>query len=301
MRVLLATDGSPSSDVGIDLIRATEWPDATKIRVVEAIDTSAALLNGTWPDIAMVDIDRLEAEFHDHARATVDAAAARLARPGLEVTASVLLGRAPSAIVEAAETTDADLVILGSRGHGSIESMVLGSVSSEVVDHAAVPVLVARRSTVRRVVLAWDGSACAQAAAAIVRAWPMFRHAEVRVVSVADVRTPWWTGMPAAGSPQLMPMYVEASDASRRVHTDLAAKMALELSAAGIDAHHDAREGDAASEIIRAAADRDADLIVLGTHGRTGLSRLLLGSVARNVLHHAAASVLIAREPARDR
>jgi hypothetical protein len=52
--------------------------------------------------------------------------------------------------------------------------------------------------------------------------------------------------------------------------------------------------------VIRVVAARDcrADLIVTGTHGRTGLTRLVLGSVARNVLHHADCSVLVSRQPA---
>jgi nucleotide-binding universal stress UspA family protein len=91
-------------------------------------------------------------------------------------------------------------------------------------------------------------------------------------------------------------MYVEAADASRRLHADLARTMAAELGTAGIAATGESPEGDPATQIIAAAGSWDADLIVLGTHGRTGLRRLVLGSVARNVIHHAHASVLVARE-----
>jgi len=55
--------------------------------------------------------------------------------------------------------------------------------------------------------------------------------------------------------------------------------------------------GDAAGEIIAVAEKRGADLIVLGSRGRTGLTRLLLGSVARNVLSGSTASVLVVHEP----
>jgi len=72
--------------------------------------------------------------------------------------------------------------------------------------------------------------------------------------------------------------------------------MTVELEAAGITAEVDRREGDAATEILAAANAFEADLILLGTHGRTGVVRLVLGSVARNVLHHASCSVLVVRE-----
>lgn len=295
MRILLATDGSPSADVAVELVAGIDWPAGTAIRVAEAVEIGR-LFGGPWPAVELLDAGRLEAEAGDVARATVEAARARLERPGLEVTAAVLVGRPASGIVDAAREIGADLVVVGSRGHGTIESMVLGSVSSEVVDHAPAPVLVARRATIGRVVLAWDGSDSSRLAADMVRTLPMFQRAEVRVVSVADVQIPWWTGFPAVATPEVVPMYVEASEASRRHHAELAQAMAAELSAAGIAATAATPQGDAATEIIAAAAAWDADLIVLGTHGRTGLRRFVLGSVARNVLHHAHTSVLVARD-----
>jgi nucleotide-binding universal stress UspA family protein len=190
----------------------------------------------------------------------------------------------------------ADVVVVGSRGHGTIESMLLGSVSAEVVDRAPAPVLVARGRGIGQIVLGWAGSSCATRAADLLSLWPIFAGSRVRVVSVADFEVPWWSGFPEAGSPEVMPMYLEAADASRRQHDELAREMAVRLQASGFMAEADRRDGDAATEILAAANASKADLIVIGTHGRTGLKRLVLGSVARNVLHHAACSVLIVRE-----
>ena len=158
------------------------------------------------------------------------------------------------------------------------------------------PVLVARGGRIDRVVLAWDGSSCASRAADLLHTWPIFAGSSVRVVTVADIGIPWWTGFPEAGSAELMPIYVEAADASRRQHDQLAREMTAELQAAGLSAEADRREGDAATEILAAASASNADLIVMGTRGRTGLARLVLGSVARNVLQHASCSVLVVRE-----
>jgi nucleotide-binding universal stress UspA family protein len=64
-----------------------------------------------------------------------------------------------------------------------------------------------------------------------------------------------------------------------------------------IPVHHVLLEGDAASEIVRYAQDAAMDLIVLGTHGRTGLERLLMGSVAEKVMRDAPCSVLVVKLP----
>ncbi len=77
----------------------------------------------------------------------------------------------------------------------------------------------------------------------------------------------------------------------------MAADSAARLRDAGRVIDTEVRNGDAAGEIVAVAEQRGADLIVLGSRGRTGLRRLLLGSVARNVVSGSTASVLIVRDP----
>jgi nucleotide-binding universal stress UspA family protein len=171
--------------------------------------------------------------------------------------------------------------------------MVLGCVSAEVVDHVPAPVLVVRGRGMGRIVLAWDGSLSASRAADLLPAWPLFAGSAVRVVSVADIEVPWWTGFPEAGSPEYLPMYVDAANASREEHQEIARAMTARLQREGLAAEAEPREGDAATEILAVARMSRANVIVMGTRGRTGLRRLLIGSVARNVLQHAPCSVLI--------
>ncbi len=300
MRVLVAIDGSDSASLAVDLVADAAWPGGTTIRVVEASETGAALFGGPWPTLALVQADELEAQLRLGANATVQEAEARLTRPGLTVESVVLRGRPAAALVDDARRIAADLMVVGSRGHGTIESMLLGSVSAEVIDHAMTPVLVARRRRIDRVVLAWDGSASASRAAELLGRWPIFARSSVRVVSVADLEVPWWSGFPEAGSPALIPIYLDAVDTSRSQRDQLASEMTVELQAAGLTAEADRREGDAATEILAAANAFKADLILLGTRGRTGVARLVLGSVARNVLHHASSSVLVVGEASRE-
>jgi nucleotide-binding universal stress UspA family protein len=81
-------------------------------------------------------------------------------------------------------------------------------------------------------------------------------------------------------------------------HERIAEDAAARLKAAGRSAEAEMRVGDAAAEVIAAADQQGADLVVLGSRGRTGVARLLLGSVARNVLWGTSASVLIVRDGA---
>lgn len=296
MRVLLAIDGSSSATIAVDLVAAIDWPAGTTIRVVESIELGPALFGGPWPTVALVQSDTLEESVQSEASRNVEEARTRLARPGITLEDRVLMGRPSVAIVDDARAMHADLIVLGSRGHGRLQELLLGSTSSEVVDHAHTPVLVARHRRMERVVFAWDGSSYGRAAARLLTGWRIFARSSVRVVTVADVEVPWWTGVPEAGALQIAPDILEAAETSRRLHDDLARDMTAELTDAGLDATAERREGEPAAEILTASVAAGADLIVLGTHGRTGLARLAKGSVAGKVLHHATCSVLIVRE-----
>lgn len=296
MRVLIAYDGSESADEARDLVAAIEWPPGSELRVVTAY---APYLPGSfWPDEffdpatpeAVFEADREAAEIR------AKAAAEGMGRPGATVTWSAVRGRPASVILDEAAAGLADLLVVGRRGLGPFTAALLGSVSVEIVNHATCPVLVVRRPSIERVVLADDGSAGARAAAAVL-AWPIFARSRVRVVTVSEA-------MPSdigASTPGTVETAFDAR--GRMVHARLAAAEALvapavgQLRAAGLTTEIDVRQGDPAHEIVRAATDWAADLVVMGTRGRTGLERVLLGSVAHKVLMHAPCSVLIAHPP----
>ncbi|MFV2062080.1 MAG: universal stress protein [Chloroflexota bacterium] len=296
MRILVATDGSECAAVAVDLAAAIEWPPDSIIHIVEAVATGLAVFGGPWPPLPPVDTAAFDDDIRQQAEKDLSVAQARLTSPGRSVETSVASGRATDVIVSLAEQTGADVIVVGSRGHGTLESMILGSVSAEVIDRAHVPVLVARRTVIERVVYAWDGSACARQAAHVLMDWGVFATSEIQVLSVADVVPASWSGVGTVGGVLNTTAYDEAAAPSRMQHEQLAQRMALQLQEAGLEAVHKRRDGDPAGQIVNVAESWEADLVVVGTHGRTGLRRILMGSVARNVLHHAPCSVLIVRE-----
>jgi nucleotide-binding universal stress UspA family protein len=263
--------------------------------VVSVIEPILSPMSGPW-DRGSVLSPELDAAITASANETLREVVERLASPARSVDGNVLRGRAASSIVDDARDFRADVVIVGSRGHGAIATLLLGSVSSEVVDHAPCPVLVARGRSLSQAVFATDDSPSAQAAEAILARWPVFAGLPIHVLSVAEVVHPWTTGIAPTMYGQVLDAYAAELRESKAQHQRIATDAAGRLRESGRRVDSEMRDGDAAGEIIAVAQKRGADLIVLGSRGRTGLTRLLLGSVARNVLSGSTASILVVHE-----
>ncbi|HET8569664.1 MAG TPA: universal stress protein, partial [Candidatus Limnocylindria bacterium] len=142
-------------------------------------------------------------------------------------------------------------------------------------------------------ILADDGSPHAAEARALLARIPALAAGAVEVVSVAHVTAPI-----AIGVAPTMRDAARAAHASERAraleeHQAIARRGSDVLRASGIDSLPVAREGDPTDELLTEARIAGADLIVIGTRGRTGLERIVLGSVARKVLTSAPCSVLV--------
>jgi nucleotide-binding universal stress UspA family protein len=297
MRILLATDGSAPAETALELARSITWPQGSTVRVVSVIEPVEAILSAAWTPALAADIEQQAEELLASAQVVLEHAARQLAASGMTVEREVMRGRAGSCIVEDATRFGADLIIIGSRGHGSISSMLLGSVSAEGADHAPCPVLIARAPRLTRLVLGADGSEYALAAEEWLKRWPIFGQAAIEVTSVAYLGAPWTSGLALSAYSGSAAEYAAADRQIVIDHQQAAEAAAERLRSAGLRATARVAEGDAAQGLIRVAADDAADAIVIGTHGRTGLARLIMGSVARNVMLHAHCSVLIVRKP----
>lgn len=298
MRILLAVDGSVCSDRATDLVSTLALPDGSVIRVIAVQRPhhdvmSLAWANGVDPGIDAGPDDQAEGR---HMHEAVQRAEHALDRPGTSVEGFLLRGRAASAIVNEAGGMEADLIVVGSRGHGTIATMLLGSTAAEVVDHAPCPVLVARKASLGPVAFADDGSTSARCAETLLTEWPIFADQRISVVTVADVAVPVAAAFTPGLYDQVLDSYSRSVDEARDAVRQEANSAAGRLAIAGRDTDPVMLEGDPAAELVRFATERRTGTIVIGTRGHTGLARLLLGSVARNVLLHAPCSVLITRE-----
>jgi nucleotide-binding universal stress UspA family protein len=143
MKVLVAADGSPSNDVALAEAAGRPWPDGTEIQVVTVIHTAVPFVLDPTYTIAFIHIDQLE-KARKRAPEIAEQAAARLRRPGLTVTTQVLEGDPRREILAQAERFGADLIVMGTHGHGAAGRLLLGSVAHAVVLHAPCSVEVVR-------------------------------------------------------------------------------------------------------------------------------------------------------------
>jgi nucleotide-binding universal stress UspA family protein len=237
----------------------------------------------------------LESELLDELQAVLDDAASAVKPAGVTIERQILLGRPSASIVDQASTWGADLIVLGSRGHGPLRTMLLGSVSAEVVDSAPCPVFVARSAEVRRILIAHDGSYLARAAEDLVAGMTPFTTQPVEIVSVVRTHQPSADAIAPSAMGRAVDQYGAAASESQRHHEDIARDAAERLVRLGREATWALHRGDPAHALIEEAEAKGVDLIAMGTHGRTGLDRMVMGSVARKVLTHAHCSVLIVR------
>ena len=141
-----------------------------------------------------------------------------------------------------------------------------------------------------KILLAVDDSKFSDAALEAVVAQTPPQGAEVLVLHVVEPIT-------LAPPPQMSSSYAPELEARVKEGQELVERQVQKLRAAGFKTHGAVETGDIRGKILDAAAELGADLIVLGSHGRKGVQRFLLGSVAENVARHAPCSVEIVRVP----
>src|SRR6185503_3275137 len=159
------------------------------------------------------------------------------------------------------------------------------------------PVLVARKPGIRRVILGDDGSDGARAAARLLARYPALAGDGVRVVAVAEVLNATALGFSPAASGAFMTEMIESTAEAEERLEEITRVTAAILGNASIPTETEVLSGDPAHELVRLARASEADLVVLGTTGLTGIARAVLGSVARNVLINARCSVLVVHQP----
>ena len=149
-----------------------------------------------------------------------------------------------------------------------------------------------------KILLAIDDSPCSEAAVDAVIARYRPENAEVHVLHVDEWPKDLPTSLAFAEGPNAAANIVAMREEVRIRGRNLTDRAADRLREAHFRATSEVREGDPRHVVLDCAAERHADVIVLGSHGRRGIQRFLLGSVSESVVRHASCSVDVVREPA---
>jgi nucleotide-binding universal stress UspA family protein len=146
-----------------------------------------------------------------------------------------------------------------------------------------------------KILLAIDDSDCSAAATAAVIAQFAPQHADVKVLNVDEWPKGLPTSMAFAEGSAAADSILSLHESRRHAAASLVAGAARQLRTAGFMTTTSVREGDARQAIVDCASEWHADVIVLGSHGKSGLDRLVLGSVSDSIARHAPCSVEIVR------
>jgi nucleotide-binding universal stress UspA family protein len=218
---------------------------------------------------------------------------------GLEVAPRLLSGYGPDAVRRFQAERGHDLIVMATHGHSGLKHLLLGSFTEKVVRVADCPVLSVRGRNgdgaplaVERILYPYDFSELSRSALEPVRFFASLFGAEVHVFHVVFQEYLTVPSFPPEGAltPELAVLWQEAE---QRARSEVESFAAREL--AGLPASTDVVVGRPVPSIVEKARELPADLVILATHGRSGLGHALLGSVAERVVRKAPCSILTVR------
>jgi nucleotide-binding universal stress UspA family protein len=244
---------------------------------------------------AIIDPDTIVNDLRADGEAALASAAGIAARDGVAAETYTYEGDPAEGIVGLAAEHGCSLIVMGTHGRKGLGHMILGSTTEAVLRFSPIPVLTVHagariaagaRRCFERIVVGVDDSLPSDAAIDTIVDLPTEDRREVLFCSVAD-------GDHVVGGRGYY--YAEVHEALRE-HAQYVVDKAVALARAhGVVAAGCVVDGNAERALIDTATDQSADLIVLGSHGRRGLRRFLLGSVAESVVRSALVPVLVAR------
>jgi nucleotide-binding universal stress UspA family protein len=285
MRVLIALDWSEQAFAAVREVAYLY--DLREVILVHGIDL------GMFQYPLVADLSNMQGygEFRqamaNAGQQLLDHTATLLPSEGLSVTGICEFAKPASLILDKARDSAADLIVIGARGRGRVGEFVLGSVSHRVALHAHCSTLIVkeREGPVKRVVVAVEG----QEDGARIKAWLLahpFKNA-VDLTIVTVVRP-----IPSTDPFNLFPVQ-DWTDIARRAAEDLVKGLATALMNHRYTVGTQVAVGDPIGILTERA--QTADLLMIGSHGRKGLERFLLGSISHALLHGSPCPVLVVR------
>ena len=265
-KLLLATDGSKFSEGAIREALSLSKRCSSKLIAVSVIKTNLEF-EVTMPQV----IEKEEEEASKH----LASIKAKTSKEGIDCETITVHGEEPyQEIIDAATRNQVNTIIMGRHGRTGLPRLMMGSVTARVIGHSPFNVLVIppdAKVECRNILIATDGSRFSEAAAREAIGIAKKCESALIVVSVT------WNDS-------------EISAVENNVR-----KIVGLAKAEGVEAEGRTLIGKPYEAIVDTAKQRHTDLIIVGSHGKTGLKRLLMGSVTERVIGHSETAVLVVK------
>lgn len=289
-QILFPTDGSDGASIAFDHVLDIAVTHDVTVHVLNVADTTRESVFQMQGDV----IDVLEREGEQIVRDVADRARQR----GVDTVTEVLQGEPYSTIIDYAESLGIDLIVMPTHGRRGLARLLLGSTTERIVRRSDVPVLtirpdddIATTYPYRNVLVPTDGSDGAMEALATGIDVANAEGAPLHLLSVFDVAS---LGVDIRTQIQTEMLEENAHEVIQAA-SEVAENAGVESVSGTVEYGSSIHKA-----ILSYIEDHDIDLVVIGTHGRTGFDRYLLGSVTESLVRTAPIPVLTVRAPATD-
>ncbi len=294
-RILIPLDGSPIAEQVLPLVKMFAVRFQSSVVLFQAIEPIPKGVPVEGP--ASRADDQVEMS-RNQALEYLEAIAQRFPQ-GIPAEHELRTGLPATAILETAESAHVDLIAMATHGRTGLQRWVYGSVADKVLGGARLPILLVRASEtpsatapIRRILVPLDGSDLAERALIPAERLAKAFDAEILLFRVQEFSS--YTPDGLIGSMSM----VTLDDSLGAMVQEYLTQKTEKVQSQGLRVRWEKHFGTAAEGILDAAEKRSADLVVMSTHGRSGIGRWIMGSVADRVLRASRTPVLLIRSGA---
>jgi len=283
MNTLLAVDGSDNSYEAVHTLKY--FARAEQLTLLHALNVPRPAYPMMLPEVAEEIYKTLEQSMREDGERLLNRVQSLLPTHAGPSTKHLRIGSPAEVIVSMAEEQKTDLIVMGARGLGPFKERLLGSVSHRILTlaHCATLIVNGPVKAMKQILLPLQGPFDAEAAIRFLQLKPFHDAVELTLLTVLPSTEPPWPGNAAAAA---------ASTEILEEQADYIEGVAERLRAIGYQAHGVAVVGIPSTMILQEATTLRSDLILMGTRGRQGMTRFVLGSVSHAVLHKTPCPVL---------
>jgi len=278
-KILVAFDASPSSENALRQALAFAEKEDSWVKVLAVVPSYEG-------ELELVGVRNMEAALRGPVEGLIKSAREIAGPDSANLITNVEQGEAYEKIVDIADAENCDLIVMGRRGLRHLERMLIGSVTERVIGHTSRDVLVVPRDAtveIDKIVVATDGSRYGDAAVERALYFADQYGASLTAVTVVDM------------FPEHYAEAAKVIDSLEKKAADVLDAVAREAAAAKVELRTELLKGDPADEVTRFAKEAGAGIVFVGSHGRSGLKKMLMGSVAEKIVGLASSPVFVAK------